>query len=147
MNWSLKNSSNKFFSKNSPIYSHCKRSGYTGDKCYKLHGFLPGYCFNQNRNSVNSCVNLVLANHKTKSNVTNETIDHATNLKNEQCHQLITVHSWKMASINDVTHALEKNLGIHYILNLNSGHYSFHIWTLGTRVARYTCNDKCTFRW
>ena len=31
--------------KEKPVCTHCGKSGHTIDKCYKLHGFPPGYKF------------------------------------------------------------------------------------------------------
>ncbi|XP_042967430.1 uncharacterized protein LOC122300680 [Carya illinoinensis] len=45
---------NKFSSKPKPMCSHCGIVGHTKEKCYKLHGYPPGYKFTKSRiNSVN----------------------------------------------------------------------------------------------
>ncbi|KAL4592837.1 hypothetical protein LXL04_005843 [Taraxacum kok-saghyz] len=51
------NKNYKNFRKDSPYCTHCKRTGHTQDKCYRLHGFPPGYRnTNQPRaNSVDIC--------------------------------------------------------------------------------------------
>ncbi|KAF9663006.1 hypothetical protein SADUNF_Sadunf18G0113400 [Salix dunnii] len=62
-------SSNRFVAnkfnvrKDRPVRSHCGISGHTMEKCYKLHGFPPGYKFNKGRNvSANSSVHQVSRN-------------------------------------------------------------------------------------
>ena len=44
-----KSSSNNPKGKERPLCIHCGKFGHTVDKCYKLHGFPPGYKF-KNRN-------------------------------------------------------------------------------------------------
>jgi hypothetical protein len=41
-------------SKVKPICSHCGISGHTVDKCYRVHGFPPGFKFTKNQSSANS---------------------------------------------------------------------------------------------
>lgn len=37
------NNASKFNKKERPYCTHCKYQGHTTDKCYKLHGYPPGY--------------------------------------------------------------------------------------------------------
>ena len=39
------------FRKDRPICSHCGVSGHTVEKCYRVHGFPPGYKFNRGKNA------------------------------------------------------------------------------------------------
>ena len=39
--------------KDRPLCSHCEISGHIMDKCYKLHGFLPGFKFRNNNHAAN----------------------------------------------------------------------------------------------
>ncbi|XP_057959164.1 uncharacterized protein LOC131151775 isoform X2 [Malania oleifera] len=39
----------KSFKKNRSICSHCGISGHTVDKCYRIHGFPPGFKFTQSK--------------------------------------------------------------------------------------------------
>jgi len=40
--------------KEKPICSHCGIPGHTVDKCYRVHGFPPGFKFTKNQSSVHS---------------------------------------------------------------------------------------------
>ena len=44
-----KSSGNNPKGKERPLYTHCGKLGHTVNKCYKLHGFPPGYKF-KNKN-------------------------------------------------------------------------------------------------
>ncbi|XP_075633928.1 uncharacterized protein LOC142606467 [Castanea sativa] len=46
-----KNSRNNFKGKERPLCTHCVNLGHTVDKCYKLHGFPPGFKFKNNKNA------------------------------------------------------------------------------------------------
>ena len=46
-----KSSGNNFKGKERPICTHCGKMGHTVDKCYKLHGFPPGFKFKNNKNA------------------------------------------------------------------------------------------------
>ena len=61
-----KNSGNNFKCKERPLCTHCGKLGHTVDKCYKLHGFPPGFKFKNNKNAtthqVSSNLELIQAN-------------------------------------------------------------------------------------
>ena len=42
------------YSRNRPICTYCGMSGHTVDKCYKKHGYPPGYKITFNKNYVSS---------------------------------------------------------------------------------------------
>ncbi|XP_075636898.1 uncharacterized protein LOC142609167 [Castanea sativa] len=46
-----KSSSNNFKGKERPVGTHCGKMGHIVDKCYKLHGFPPGFKFKNNKNA------------------------------------------------------------------------------------------------
>lgn len=90
--------------KDSPYCTHCKRTGHTQDKCYRLHGFPPGYKTQNHRASSNSenRVNAITEtqNVQVASSPANEVV---TGLTNDQCQQLIALLSGQLASVNAVT--------------------------------------------
>ena len=47
-----KSSGNNFKGKERTVCTHCGKMGHTMDKCYKLHGFPPGFKFKNNRNAI-----------------------------------------------------------------------------------------------
>ena len=46
-----KNLGSNFKGKDRPFCTHCGKLGHTMDKCYKLHGFPPGFKFKNNKNA------------------------------------------------------------------------------------------------
>ena len=46
-----KSSGKNFKGKERPVCTYCGKMGHTVDKCYKLHGFSPGFKFKNNRNA------------------------------------------------------------------------------------------------
>jgi len=42
------------YQKDKPVCTHCKVPGHTADKCYRLHGFPPGFKFTKNLNKPSS---------------------------------------------------------------------------------------------
>jgi len=65
--------------KDRPICSHCGISGHTVEKCYRIHGFPPGYKFNRGKNAPPS-VNQVSGCNTSQLPITYE-----------QCQQLINM--------------------------------------------------------
>jgi hypothetical protein len=68
-----------YIRKDRPICSHCCISGHTVEKCYKIHGFPPGYKFNRGKNAPSS-VNQVSGCNTPQLPITYE-----------QCQQLINM--------------------------------------------------------
>jgi len=69
--------------KDKPLCSHCELLGHTVEKCYRLHGFLPGSKFTKNKGGGNSH----LANHVQDSESSLSQLPITT----EQCHQLLAL--------------------------------------------------------
>lgn len=92
--------------KDSVYCTHCNKPGHTHEKCYKLHGFPPGYrtqSRSKNDNRANSIsVNDIDTNLQGNVSSINEAL---TGLTQSQCEQLIAAISGKMASTNLVTTA------------------------------------------
>jgi hypothetical protein len=68
-------------SKDRPVCSHCGITGHTMEKCYRLHGFPPGYKFTKGKNSV-SAANQV-------SSVVDHSVMPQLPITYEQCQQLM----------------------------------------------------------
>ena len=79
-----KSSGNNFKGKERPICTHCGKMGHTVDKCYKLHGFPPGFKFKNNKNAiahqVSSNIELI------QGNQSNGVFDFASILHTSQTH-------------------------------------------------------------
>ena len=79
-----KSSGYNFKGKERPICTHCGKMGHTVDKCYKLHGFPPGFKFKNNKNAiahqVSSNIELI------QGNQSNGVFDFASTLHTSQTH-------------------------------------------------------------
>ena len=92
-----KSSGNNFKGKERPICTHCGKMGHTVDKCYKLHGFPPGFKFKNNKNAtahqVSSNLELIQGNqcngvHEFTSNMP---IHQTPSFTQDQYQQLLTL--------------------------------------------------------
>lgn len=45
----------QYLRKSKSMCSHCGKQGHTVDKCYKIHGYAPGYKFNTSQNRKCPC--------------------------------------------------------------------------------------------
>ena len=83
--------------KERPLCTHCGKLGHTMDKCYKLHGFPPGFKFKNNKNAsahqVSSNLELVQGNVPlTAANFNLATAtSHAPTFTHDQYQQLLTL--------------------------------------------------------
>lgn len=142
----------KSFRKDSPFCMHCNKTGHTQEKCYRLHGFPPGYR-NSNSSSPQPRVNSVdvdqnSVNQETFSSNPNSNTDVLTGLTQQQCEGLIALLSGKIASANMVTHStssFENLAGKYRILSFNSGEYVSNVWILDSGATRHICNNKSVF--
>lgn len=75
--------------KDRPTYSHCGITGHTMEKCYKFHGFSPGFKFNKGKNTTH-LPNQVSDIHSPQRPITYE-----------QCQQLMNM--FKLASSPEIT--------------------------------------------
>lgn len=94
----------KSYRKDSPFCTHCNRSGHTQEKCYRLHGFPPGYRNNYKVNAATLDTNPESTSIETNSE--SKDYEAVTGLTNEQCQQLIAMLSTKLASANATTHSV-----------------------------------------
>jgi hypothetical protein len=89
-----------YIRKDQPICSHCGISGHTVEKCYRIHGFPPGYKFNRGKNASPS-VNQVSGLNTPQLPITYE-----------QCQQLINMFkptiSEHDSSVNQVSLSTNK---------------------------------------
>src|ERR1044072_462730 len=81
----IKVSSQRMAKKDRPVCAHCGITGHIKDKCFKLHGYPPGYFKNKNQSSSSNMVNQVTTDCESSS-------QHSTQsgFTTEQMHQLMT---------------------------------------------------------
>ncbi|KAL4575087.1 hypothetical protein LXL04_021928 [Taraxacum kok-saghyz] len=132
------NNNSKNYRKDSPFCTHCKRTGHTQEKCYRLHGFPPGYRNNYKVNAVSSdSESPQMANESETTNY-----DAVTGLSNEQCQQLIAMLSGKLASVNATTHSA--NVASHSNIT-PAGLYKSNFWILDSGATSHVCNNRDMF--
>ena len=92
-----KNLGTNFKGKDRPLCTHCGKLGHTIDKCYKLHGFPPGFKFknNKNANAHQVSTNLKLFQGNTSNGITNlvpsMSVSQAPAFTHDQYQQLVTM--------------------------------------------------------
>ena len=92
-----KNSGSNFKGKDRPLCTHCGKLGHTMDKCYKLHGFPPGFKFKNNKNATAHQVstNLELFHGNTSNGITDlvpfVSVSQAPVFTHDQYQQLLTL--------------------------------------------------------
>ena len=133
----------KNYRKDSPFCTHCKRNGHTQDRCYKLHGFPPGYHSNSqgSQNKINAAS--VEKDDVQESN--NHVQDAMTGLTNDQCQQIIAMLSGKLASVNAVSGPEILPAGNHFILTINSGIFKSNVWIIDSGATCHVCNNEELF--
>ncbi|KAL4323895.1 hypothetical protein GQ457_11G003570 [Hibiscus cannabinus] len=122
-----------------PQCSHCGLLGHIKERCYKLHGYPPGY---RSKNLVNSSGNNV---H------TNAIVDPPTeSLTSQQCQQLIAMltNQLQAASTSGV-HSTTVNLAMQgKILSFINSLSSFNVknsWIIDSGASRHVCYSKELF--
>ncbi|KAK0591763.1 hypothetical protein LWI29_007526 [Acer saccharum] len=85
-----------------PYCTHCKILGHTVDRCYKIHGYPPGYKFRSNNNS-NAAAHQVSTNDR--SDQSNSFEGFVQNLNSNQYQQLMSMFSTHLSSSAKVTNA------------------------------------------
>ncbi|KAL4323650.1 hypothetical protein GQ457_11G006340 [Hibiscus cannabinus] len=122
-----------------PQCSHCGLLGHIKERCYKLHGYPPGY---RSKNLVNSSVN---------NAHTNAIMDPPTeSLTSQQCQQLIAMltNQLQAASTSGV-HSTTVNLAMQgKILSFVNSLSSFNVknsWIIDSGASRHVCYSKDLF--
>ena len=92
-----KDSGSNFKGKDRPLCTHYGKLGHTMDKCYKLHGFPPGFKFKNNKNATAHQVstNLELFQGNTSNGITDlvpsRSVSQAPAFAHDQYQQLLTL--------------------------------------------------------
>ncbi|XP_057953807.1 uncharacterized protein LOC131148088 [Malania oleifera] len=92
-----KNFGTNFKGKERPLCTHCGKLGHTIDKCYKLHGFPPGFKFKNNKyataHQVSSNIDFVQRNNSNGFNdsASSQSVSQAPAFTHDQYQQLLTL--------------------------------------------------------
>lgn len=145
---SRKPQSNNYKSTNRdrPYCTHCNFQGHTVDKCYKLHGYPPGYKSNsaKNYNPRNKINYLAAANEDPNAQISSINHDLANMFKGfspDQCQQVLFALSNHMITVN---HNEETTTGKCYSLSINSGQKS-HTWIIDSGATQHVCHEISMF--
>jgi hypothetical protein len=103
--------------KDRPICSHCGISGHTMEKCYRLHGFPPGFKFTKGKNVAESSANQVSEYFDQSSG--NQDVP-SLPFTQEQCQKLMALipPTSDVSLANQVGHS--KN---HLVANMSGSHF------------------------
>jgi len=96
--------------KDRPVCSHCGISGHTVDKCYRVHGFPPGFKFTKNQPSAHSVTHVQGAEFVTASSP-------QLPITLEQCQQLMAFIQHQQA--NSSTNGAASNSAMQTVTQLN----------------------------
>ncbi|KAL5539285.1 hypothetical protein UlMin_045376 [Ulmus minor] len=86
-----------------PYCTHCKILGHTMDRCYKIHGYPPGYKFRSNNNSNDAAHQVSTSDDR--PNQSNSFGGFVQNLNSNQYQQLMSMLSTHLSSSAKVTNA------------------------------------------
>ncbi|KAL5542382.1 hypothetical protein UlMin_010092 [Ulmus minor] len=135
-----------------PTCSHCGYVGHTIDKCYKLHGYPPGFRFkngttptNVNRFSSGSSSNIsatpITNQASLMSDKANDSSDPVSSLSPSQCQQLIAMLSTQLTSTTPVNN--EQPVISNFTGTFPS--ISSRTWILDTGATHHVCHDRALF--
>ncbi|KAL5576834.1 hypothetical protein UlMin_018533 [Ulmus minor] len=135
-----------------PTCSHCGYVGHTIDKCYKLHGYPPGFRFkngttptNVNRFSSSSSSNISatpMTNQASlMSDKADDSSDPVSSLSPSQCQQLIAMLSTQLISTTPVNN--EQPVISNFTGTFPS--ISSRTWILDTGATHHVCHDRALF--
>ncbi|KAL5547823.1 hypothetical protein UlMin_003054 [Ulmus minor] len=135
-----------------PTCSHCGYAGHTIDKCYKLHGYPPGFRFkngttptNVNRFSSSSSSNISampMTNQASlMSDKADDSSDPVSSLSPSQCQQLIAMLSTQLTSTTPVNN--EQPVISNFTGTFPS--ISSRTWILDTGATHHVCHDRALF--
>ncbi|KAL5566450.1 hypothetical protein UlMin_029614 [Ulmus minor] len=135
-----------------PTCAHCGYLGHTIDKCYKLHGYPPGFKFRNSNSMGNTGKYSPVTQNRPMANQTGASSDQGddstdqtssvSTLSSSQCQQLIALLSTQLSSTspmnNEQQPVVSNFTGISSFIPLNS-------WILDTGATHHVCHNETLF--
>ncbi|KAI9200469.1 hypothetical protein LWI28_008431 [Acer negundo] len=106
-NFNFISNTSKVQKRDRPYYTNCKTLGHTVDRCYKLHGYPPGYKFRNNSTSNAAAHQVSTSDDRTDQS--NGFGGFLQNLNSNQYQQLMSMFSTHLSSSTKVTDASPAN--------------------------------------
>ena len=145
--------------KERPYCSHCNFHGHTIEKCYKIHGYPPGFTARQRYNNsypnnhkiVNQVSNQSYYNSNNKSDQQGTVGNFVQNLNTSQYQQFMSMLSNHLST--PVKHAHDQNdlpttsyaTGICSSVSLNPIFSSSQFWIVDSGATRHICSNAAAF--
>ncbi|GMI65892.1 hypothetical protein HRI_000258500 [Hibiscus trionum] len=130
--------------KGRPQCSHCGLLGHIKDRCYKLHGFPPGYTSCTKQNSVNPARANASVDVPSQDQVSNDS------LSANQCQQLIEMLTSQLHAASQFDNsgnvasslAMQGN-SLFYVNSLSTA--DINCWIIDSGASRHVCRSKKLF--
>ncbi|KAJ9555731.1 hypothetical protein OSB04_010345 [Centaurea solstitialis] len=114
--------------KQRPYCTHCKIQGHTMEKCYKIHGYPPGYKTNNKYAPRNAVSNLV------------------QEMSPAECERLMAILSNRMTDVNAATNEQVFQVqGIYHALSFQMRKLPSTFWILDSGASKHICCDRRLF--
>ncbi|KAA8523936.1 hypothetical protein F0562_010359 [Nyssa sinensis] len=141
-------SASKNQKRDKPYCTHCKIRGHTVDRCYKIHGYPPGYKFRSN-NNFNAAAHQVSTSDD-RLDQSNSFGGFVQNLNSNQYQQLMSMLSTHLSSSTKVTNALDPSqtnclAGICFSVSLSPLFSSNQFWIVDSGATRHICSQASAF--
>ncbi|XP_072950413.1 uncharacterized protein [Typha angustifolia] len=139
---------NKNQKKERPLCTHCGYQGHTIDKCYKLHGYPPGYKVRQKHNSQIFAARVNHVTDSTSNGKTNNMGGFVQMLNPVQYQHLMNMLSNHLitAKANTETFAsTSATSGTCFLVSLNPSLQSPNIWIVDYGATSHICFTKSAF--
>ncbi|GMI72423.1 hypothetical protein HRI_000911600 [Hibiscus trionum] len=142
-----------------PQCTHCHMLGHTKEKCFKLHGYPPGYSFRSQKGvstaQAHAVAYLACAKEPYLSSSDSGSVESSNSaLTNQQCQQLIAMLTSQMNTTSQISSVVDipsssinlsmQGMILSYINSLSTFHNSFN-WIIDSGASRHICCSKAAF--
>jgi len=130
---------NNSFRKDRPVCSHCGVSGHTMEKCYRLHGFPPGFKFNKGKNDAESSANQVSDFFETSGNQISSSLP----FTQEQCQKLMTLIT-PSSEVSSANHLVANMSGNSFMPN-TAPNFLHSVFSSITSFKKALISNSCSW--